>query len=322
MSASKTRYNDEHIKETSAVLNNQDKLVRRSTLIVPAHVDRFVNRAATARADAVMLDLEDGVAPGQKDLARSCLKAAAEKIRAHVNTIIIRVNNDSFEQLVKDLDIAIKARPDAIFVPKLETLEEVVRCDAVLSSLEHLSGIKIGSIELPLSLETPRALLEFKAICERRIARIKTVAFGSEDIALELGIKATEEGIERLVGNSLTVMAAAAFQLQPLGLLGDLTNFKDTTTLECAARRSFSFGFMGSYCIHPNQVAILNKTFSPSQEDEQFAREVLRIAASREGQAGHVDGTMIAASAYRRAERLIRRIEIIQEYEARIRRSG
>lgn len=302
------------IRPTSAVTANRDQIVRRSTLIVPAHIERFVERAGTCGADAIMLDMEDGVAPKQKDAARAAMERAVEQLRPHVKTIIIRINNDSFEQMIGDFHIAFKARPDAIFVPKLESLEEVIRCDAILAAKEVEAGLAAGSIELPLSLETPRGLLEFKNICEAQIPRIKTVAFGSEDIALELGIRASEEGLERLVGNSLIVNAAAAYRLQPLGLLGDLTNFRDLDTLERAAHRSFAFGFMGSYCIHPSQVPVLNMAFSPGLDEIDYAKTVLDMALSRDGQAGHIDGTMVAASAYRRAERLMRRVEAISAY--------
>ena len=305
----------EGLRDTSNVLHNRDSLVRRSTLIVPAHVDRFVRGAVRSGADAVMLDLEDGVGPAFKDRAREALKPSVEIVRAAGPTILIRVNNDSFAGLVADLVVATAARPDGLFVPKIESAEELLRCDAVIATREVELGLPFGSLELAVSLETPRGILALNEICAAMPARVATLAFGSEDIAMELGINATDAGLERLVGNSLVVLAAAAHRLQPLGLLGDLTNYKDLAALETAARRSFQFGFMGSYCIHPSQVPVFNRAFSPAPDEVAFARSVEAARSRGQGQAGHIDGTMVAASAFRQSERLLRRLAHIEKSE-------
>lgn len=304
------------MRDSSAARTNRDDLVRRSTLIVPTHVARFVERAKSARADAIMLDLEDGVAPSQKDTARSALARSVAFLKPEVRTVLIRVNNDTFSQLVADLLVALDARPDGIFVPKIESAEEVIRCDAIIAAKEVELGLAIGSIELALTLETPRGILAFQSICDAAPARVATIAFGSEDIALELGIQATEAGLERLVGNSLVVLAAAAHHLQPLGLLGDLANYKDPDVLEAAALRSFVFGFMGSYCIHPSQVPIFNRAFTPSADEVAFANSVHAAQQASQGQAQQIEKKMVAASAFRRSQRLLQRMQHIASYEA------
>lgn len=304
------------VRPSSAVNRNRDDIVRRTTLIVPTHVERFVNRARSAGADAVMLDLEDGVAPSAKELARSQLKQSVASLRASVRTILIRVNNDAPNHRIEDMLAALEARPDGLFIPKIETAEELAQCESILTTKEVELKLLPGTFELAVTLETPKAVLNYRAICEAASSRVKTLAVGSEDIVLELGIVATEEGTERLFANSLIVLAAASYCMQPLGLLGDLSNFKDLNLLEAAARRSFAFGFMGSYCINPVQVPILNRGFSPTEGEIAFAREVIAAASASAGQAQHVDRKMVAASAFRRAERLCRRLDTIAAHES------
>ena len=304
------------LRESSALHRNVEGTVRRSTLIVPNHVDRFVAKARRSGADAVMLDLEDGVAPDSKDEARGKLKANLAAIRDDVKTILVRVNNEDFETRVSDMILAMEAGADGIFLPKTETRDDIVQCDAIMSTMERRLGKALGSTELAITLETPTGILNIREICSNPgTGRIQTVAFGSEDIALELGIVATEEGTERMVGNALVVLGGAAYGMQPLGLLGDLTNFHDLAVLEAAARRSYAFGFMGCYCIHPSQVPVLNRGFSPSEDEIGFARAVLRKAESTSAQAAQIGGKMIAASAFRRSERLMRRLDSIAAHE-------
>src|SRR6185436_11153934 len=129
------------IRPTSAVTRNRDDVVRRSTLIVPTHVERFVNRAKTVGADAIMLDLEDGVAPAAKELARGKLKESVALLRPHVKTVLIRINNDSPTHRIEDMLAAIDARPDGLFIPKVETPDELAACDALLTAKEVELGV-------------------------------------------------------------------------------------------------------------------------------------------------------------------------------------
>lgn len=315
IATSANEVSDLGLRSSSSVKNNCDHIVRRSTLIVPANVERFVTAAKKSGADAIMLDLEDGVAPGAKDKARANLREAVSFLRPEVKTVLVRVNNENPVGLISDLLVAADAKPDGIFIPKIESAAELIRCDAVMIGQEIRSGLPVGSLELAISLETPKGILEYEQICRAAPPRVHTIAFGSEDIAMELNIDATEEGLERLFGNSIVVLAAAAYHMQPLGLLGDLTNYKDLDLLLEAAQRSFAFGFLGSYCIHPTQVPVLNKGFTPSDDEIRFAENVLNARDSQSGRAQHIDRRMVATSAFRRSDRLLKRLKYIRDHE-------
>lgn len=293
------------------------RLVRRSMLFVPANVPRYVERAHERGADAVILDLEDSVPENQKDVARTAARAAFSEVRRNGTDVLVRVNKPT---AAADLDVIVGPGLDGILYPKLETARELAALDAVLAERELSAGMAPGSVGVLCAIESARGVLNVNEIVAEcgRVERVFGISYGAEDATEELGVETTSEGWERFYGNAVIVQAAAAAGIQPYGRLGSAFEFNDLEEYERSARRSAAFGFKGSTCIHPAQVAILNRAFSPSAEQIARSRAVVELMheALRAGRASaSLDGRMIDTPTLRRAERILDRAVAIQERE-------
>jgi len=167
-------------------------LVRRSTLILPVNVPRFVETAHLRGADAVTLDLEDAVPAPEKAAARRLVREAIPRFSRGGGEVLVRVNHDP-AHLRKDLDVSVCAELDGICFPKTESAGEVERLDAQVADLERSRGISPGRIELALLIETPRGLLSLETIAGAS-RRIRTISLGPEDYCLELGVEPSADG--------------------------------------------------------------------------------------------------------------------------------
>lgn len=297
------------------------RLVRRSTLFVPSNVPKYVEKAYTRGADAIVLDLEDSIPPNEKTAARVAARSAYPVVARGGADVLVRINK-SFELAVLDLDAVVAPGLDAIFFPKLESARELAILNALLFERELAAGLEPGSIEVMVAVENARGVFNFSEIvaeCER-VERVYGISYGAEDATEELGVETTPEGWERFYGNAMAVQAAAAAGIQPFGRLGSVFDITNLEEYEDSIRRSALFGFKGSACIHPAHVPILNKYFSPPPEQIDRARRT--IAAMQEAIAGGrasatVDGKMVDIPTQRRAERILERAQAIEEKEAR-----
>jgi len=297
------------------------RLVRRSMLFVPANVPKYVERAHERGADALILDLEDSVPPSEKAEARKALRPAYPSVSRRGADVLVRINKP-FEERVRDLDAAIAPGIDGILFPKLETAQELAILDALIHERELATGLAPGTVGVLCAIESARGVLnigEIVAACAQ-MERVFGISYGAEDATEELGVETTLEGWERFYGNAVAVQAAAAAGIQPYGRLGSAFDFRDLSQYEDSARRSAQFGFKGSSCIHPAQVPILNRAFSPGAEQVERARKTIELMreALRAGRASaSLDGRMIDTPTLRRAERILERQAAIEEKEAR-----
>ena len=290
-------------------------------LFVPANVPKYIERAHERGADAIILDLEDSVPESEKSVARSALQATYGSVARNGADVLVRINKP-FAQRVLDLDAAIAPGIAGILFPKLETAQELAILDALIHERELAAGMSAGSVGVLCAIESARGVLNLNGIvaeCER-VTRVFGLSYGAEDATEEIGVETTPEGWERFYGNALSVQAAVAAGIQPYGRLGSAFEFHDLTEYEASARRSAQFGFKGASCIHPAQVPILNRAFSPSAEQVERARKTIELmqAALRAGRASaSLDGRMIDTPTLRRAERILERHAAIEQKEAR-----
>jgi citrate lyase subunit beta/citryl-CoA lyase len=287
-------------------------IVRRSVLIVPANVPRFVERAHLRGADAVMLDLEDSIPPGQKAGARDGLAAAARSVGRGGADVLVRVNKP-FELLIDDLDAAVAPGVTAVGVPKVERGREVAVVDALVREREVRAGLLPGSIGLAITIESALGLGHLDDILGAS-ERIQSVDLGVEDLSLDLEIEPSADGDELLAARQLLVQAARRAGVAALGLATTLANFGDLVALRASATRARQMGFRGASCIHPSQVEHLNELFSPAPEAVDRASRVLAaydeaVAAGRASAA--LDGQMIDVPVAERARRLLARAAAI-----------
>lgn len=283
--------------------------VWRSLQYVPAHIEKYVSNPRIAEADAIILDLEDSVPADSKAAARAGLSRAIDIVRASGADVLVRINDGPMAAL--DIAVAVKPGLSAIVVPKVRDAAALKTLDRLVSEAEAAAAMAPGSVRFLVLIETADGFLDMRAIAG---ASPRTVAInlGNEDFALDLGMEVSDETLA-MPRQQLVIVAAAA-SIMPLGLMGSATRFDDPDGYRALALRSRRFGFVGSTCIHPSQIAVLNEAFSPSPEEILQARRIVEAAtqADRDGRgAFSLDGRMVDAPVIARAEAtLLRHCEI------------
>lgn len=282
----------------------------RSLLYVPTHVERFVANPRLGEADAVVLDLEDSVPVDQKAVARDRLPAAVAMVAAAGPDVLVRINDGDLGE--EDIGFAVQSGVSALVVPKVRSAGQLIRIADRVASAEASAGLSAGSIRLIVLIETADGFMAMTDIL-RATPRTMGVILGAEDFAADVGM-AVEEATLRGPRQQI-VIAAAASGVMPFGLMGATTRFDDLDAYRALAIDSKRFGYVGSTCIHPSQVAVLNTAFSPSAADVLWAERVCAAFADagREGRgAAALDGRMIDAPVAARAEGLLSRHRAIE----------
>jgi citrate lyase subunit beta / citryl-CoA lyase len=291
---------------------------RRSSLILPVNVPRFVEKAYTRGADAVVLDLEDSVPAQEKAAARRLVRDALALAGRGGAEVLVRVNNDP-ALLADDLEAAVHPGLDGLAIPKAESVAQVREIAARIGALERARGLAAGHLRLSLAVETPRGLLAVEEIAQAS-ERIATMSVGVEDYCLELGVEPSADGLELLYPVARLVTVCKAVGVQATGLAGSIAGFRDLATFERAAVRARQLGCEGAGCIHPDQVTVLNRVFTPDPARVAHARRVVEAFEEgvRRGTASvDVDGAMVDVPVYRRAQVLLARARLVEETERR-----
>ena len=290
--------------------------VWRSLLYVPANVERFVEKAHTRGADCIQLDLEDSVPASEKGAARQMVPAAAKRVRRAGADVVVRINSP-MEITVQDLDASVGADVDGIAVTKVESADHVKRIDDHISRLESTRGLRGGHTRLIAMIESPGAFFQMPAIAAAS-NRLVAMNIGGEDFALETGMEPSEATL--LMPKQQMIFAARAAGIMPLGFIDSLASFADLEGFAQMVRRSRQFGFMGAGCIHPSQVAIVNRYYSPSAEEVAYATRIVEgdaVQAAAGRGSWSLDGKMIDVPVVVRAQRLLERYAAIAAREAR-----
>ncbi|MBI3967857.1 MAG: CoA ester lyase [Chloroflexi bacterium] len=296
-------------------------LVRRSILIVPVNVPRFVEKAHQRGADAILLDLEDSIPPAEKAHARTLVKDLIPVVGRGGADVMVRINKP-FELAVRDLDAVVWPGLAAIHLPKCESADEAMILDRLIHERELARDLPPGGIQLGLALESARGLLDAPQIATAS-DRVYEIHFGSEDVTLELGVEPTPQGKERLYGNLYVVMVAAMAGVQTHGRLANVADFSDLETFESSCREAYNLGFKGSSCIHPAQVPIINRAFTPPEDLVTWSRRVIETldAAQAEGRSSAaLDGKMVDIPTAERARQLLVRADAIAAKDAQKRK--
>jgi citrate lyase subunit beta/citryl-CoA lyase len=291
---------------------------RRSSLILPVNVPRFVEKAGLRGSDAVVLDLEDSVPAAEKASARRLVRDALPPAGRGGAEVVVRVNNEP-ALLWDDVDAAVHPGLDGIALPKAESPDQIRELVGRVEKLEAQRGLTAGHVRLSLAIETPRGLLQAEAIATAS-PRIATLGVGVEDYCLELGVEPSTDGIELLYAVSRVVTVCKAVGIQPTGLMGSIAGFRDLPVFEGAATRARQIGCEGAGCIHPDQVEVLNRVFSPDPAKVEYARRVVEAFEEglRRGTASvNLDGKMVDIPVYKRAEVILARARLIAETERR-----
>ncbi|MEZ5816302.1 MAG: CoA ester lyase [Hyphomicrobiaceae bacterium] len=281
-----------------------DLPVWRSMLFVPVNVPKFVETSHKRGADAIILDLEDSVPPGEKETARTLIAAAAPKVAQSGADVVVRVNQP-LELCVRDMEAAISPAIAALILPKIDGASHVRLLAELADRIEASKGMRIGHTRFMALIETPSAFARADEIAAAH-PRLVSVGLGSEDFAMEIGGDAATDVLH--YPKQRVAIAAIANGLMPMGIIGSVADFRDLEGYRASARLARRMGFRGASCIHPNHVAILNEEFGIKAEELTWARRVIEVyeEAKSQGRASvQLDGKMIDIPIVIRAERIL-----------------
>jgi citrate lyase subunit beta/citryl-CoA lyase len=297
--------------------------LQRSTLAVPGSNPAMFPKALESEADVVFLDLEDAVAPADKEQARRNIIQGLLNLdwRGHGKTVSVRINGIDTHYMYRDVvDVVEQAghRLDTVLIPKVGVPADVYLVEALLTQIEAAKGIP-HRIGIEVLIETALGMANVDVIAAGR-SRLEVLHFGVADYAASNrartvsigGLNPDYPGDQWHFALSRMTVACRAYGLRAVD--GPFGDFKDPDGYRAAARRGAALGIEGKWAIHPSQIALANEVFTPPEPEVNRARRILDAldAAAREGRgAAQLDGRMIDAASARMAENIVRMAEEI-----------
>jgi citrate lyase subunit beta/citryl-CoA lyase len=297
--------------------------VIRSLLFAPANEERKVRRLVASGADALVLDLEDAVADSQKIAARAIARAALPDLRGPLRCI--RVNPFGTGLTEGDIAAAVCADLDALVLPKVEDIRDLEIADRLIRLSEDREGLAQGSVLLLVLIETTRGLTVSDQITRFAGRRIRTV-LGSGDLGTDLA-RPTIRGSQAealAYGRGKLVYDTRAAGL-PGPIDGPCLFVRDLDALEADCRIGAALGHTGKVCIHPAQVPVVNRVFSPAPDELDYARQVIvafEKAEAAGGAAIDVGGVFIDYPIVHKARRILSLAASIDAVETRKAKQG
>lgn len=247
-------------------------------MMVPVTNDRFAQGAWRHGADAITLDLEDGVTPALKAGARELAKDAVAVAGKGAAEVFVRVNK---EFLVADIEASVWPGLAGIMLPKVESPEDVIEASEVLSSAERQRGIEPGTLSLILLLESANAVFRVREIIAAS-ERVSQVGLDESDLSASLGISASAEYDPHVYARGRMAIEATAAGVQPIGIahpMGTLPSLLPDEDMLKIATDSKNLGFKGIVCPHPSWIASVNTAFTPTEEQVDFYNQVRDVFA-------------------------------------------
>ena len=285
--------------------------VLRSLLFVPAIQEKFLESALRRKADAIQLDLEDAIAPSEKEKARHAAVKAIEVLKGRCPYVVARINTP-LRLAVPDLEAVVVPGVDAITIPKVPNAEFLQLMDHTIEELEAERGLEVGAIRLIGMIEDAEGLARVNEIA-MATPRLVAIIVGTEDLSASLGTQPLPEAM--VVPHILTLTAARRAGIIPLGYLGSITVYEDKALYREWVTQAALLGFEGAFCIHPNQVEICNEVFQPSAQAIDKAQQL--IDAFEKHKAAGVgafsfEGRMVDAPIIKQAQAVLTKAAAIQ----------
>jgi citrate lyase subunit beta/citryl-CoA lyase len=271
------------------------RFVRRSNLMLPITVSRFVDKAWRCHADAITLDLEDGVPPSHKVTARVAVQQAIPLVGRGGAEVFVRVNKP---YLYADLDASVWPGLTGIMLPKVESAAEVAETAGYLADLERRRGLEVGALQLIVLLETALGVWNIRDIV-RASPRVSQVGLGESDLSAQLGVVATEDHDPFIYARGRVVIEGTAAGVQPIGMahpVSSMPRLLSSDDIRRLATDARNLGFKGTICPHPSWVEPVNTAFSPTPEQVAYytkVRQVFAEGVARGTAAVPLDGKMI-----------------------------
>jgi citrate lyase subunit beta / citryl-CoA lyase len=250
--------------------------LKRSWMFVPGHRQRMIDKALGLNTDAIMLDIEDGVAPNEKDTARKNIAESLGRDKSPGTPArFVRINAIGHPRMDADLEAVVRPGLEGLVCPKVETPDEVRRVDAILNEREPKMNIERGSIKLLIAIESPKGLLNAPAVAASS-SRVIGLMFGAEDFGREIGLPTVREGEARDLIYARSAMVVAAASAHVLAVDGVWVDLNDSQGLLGFAQQSRRLGFSAMSLIHPSQIDPINTVFSPTPEEIDYSQRVLQ----------------------------------------------
>lgn len=285
--------------------------MRRSMLFLPGNSPNILLNADFLGSDSIILDLEDAVAPTEKDSARILVRNAIKSLE-YTREVIVRINPVDSPYWQKDLEAIIPVRPDMIMPTKVSCVGDVKIIAEYIGKLEKEQGMEEGSVKIIPLIETTLGVENAFEIASSD-ERVKAIFLGGEDLTADLRCKRTKEGTEILYARSRMVMAARAAGVDVYDT--PWTDVEDYEGLIKDASFAKGLGFSGKASISPRHVRFINDVFSPTAEEIQYAKDVFETIekAKAEGK-GVVSlrGKMIDAPIVARAKQVLEAAEAMK----------
>ena len=269
----------------------------RSLLFVPGDFERKFSRAGECGADALILDLEDSVAASEKASARAHVAGLIERGAKRAWTFIVRVNALDTGLALDDLAAVVKPGLDALLIPKVNGAADLERIGHYLEALETKAGMPSGSVKLAsVATETPKAMFGLGSYAPAH-PRLAAVTWGAEDLSAALGATDNKGPDGSWTFPYQTARAGCLFAASAAGVAAIDTiyaDFRDPEGLERDCQRSRRDGFVGRLAIHPDQIAIINRCFAPSEAEITHAQKIVAAFEANPGAGAlGVDGKMV-----------------------------
>lgn len=283
----------------------------RSAMFIPGANEKMLAKASDLDADLIIFDLEDSVHASKKDIARQLVAQSLTALQTKQRRFGVRVNDLSSTYTLADLEAILPAKPDLLMLPKVESGEDLIKLDAMLSALEAENHMDFASVKLIiLTAETPGSLFQFNSISNVS-DRLVGMTWGAEDLASELGAAQGRDDADNWLppfqlAQTLCLAKARDLSVQALDTVyADIKNIAGLRE-ECLAAKQI--GFTGKLAIHPAQLDVINDVFSPSEAEVEHAQRLIKLFSDNpDAGALQLDGKMVDVPHLRSAERLLLR---------------
>lgn len=285
----------------------------RTLLFTPGNNMRMIEKVCKLSADAIIFDLEDAVPMPDKQSARSLVRDSLKMAADGLRCILVRVNSMDTELLEGDLEFIVQPGLDGIMLPKSEGPEEIEKLSMMLSRFEKDRGMEEGRLCIVPLVETAKGVMNVYRIA-LACSRVAAIALGGVDFSRDMGVTLTKEGGELSYPRAQIAIAARAAGV--LAVDTPCIHVRDDEQLRHEALTAKQYGFSGKLLIHPSQIDIVNEMYSPSEEQVEYAREVVEAFDRAQNQglgAVSLKGKMIDAANYRQAKDVLAAYEVIRQ---------
>ena len=300
----------------------KDRFLLRSLMFVPGHNEKLLKSASRSIADVLLLDVEDSVMPvSNKQLARDTIKKYVSEGTFKNHHVFPRINDRESGQLLKDLYALTIDGIDGFMYPKAKLGEDIYFFDKLLETIEAEKGYETGRFKIIPLIETASAVLNAESICKAS-DRVVAIAFGCEDFISDLEGIHDHEGQSLFTPRAMIAMGARAADVVPIDTVHiDVHDLKDFEENVILAKK---LGFEGNLILHPKELEIAHRYYTPSEQEISDAEEMLRLfneAQAMNKGVAVLNGKFIGPPMVIAAEKILKKAELVKEKAVKIENS-